>query len=190
MRPWNRRRDSRWPTPSCAPTATIGRAPLAVALTRCALASACSTPISPARRKRRSKSTRPGSRRATNHTTTSHTMHTLTPTPRFVVGDLVQYWFDTGAMGASILYGVVVEAGPKTARIVWESSLSNRIAQDKQDVRHADDYELALKCLAARDIAAEWPKAMALATERVENLVEEMRSKIERRAAFRANGQQ
>lgn len=52
----------------------------------------------------------------------------------FKVGDKVQTWFDTGSgknAGPQILYGVVIQAGPKMAKIRWESGLHNR-------VRHCD----------------------------------------------------
>jgi hypothetical protein len=46
------------------------------------------------------------------------------------VGDKVKTWFDTGAMGATILVGVVIAAGLKTYRVRWESNLTNRIRQN------------------------------------------------------------
>lgn len=45
------------------------------------------------------------------------------------VGDYVWTWFDTGAMGASYLYGRVVKAGPKTYTVQWQSDLRNRVQQ-------------------------------------------------------------
>jgi hypothetical protein len=39
-------------------------------------------------------------------------------------------WFDTGAMGATILDGVVVKAGPRTTTIEWESGIRNRVPHD------------------------------------------------------------
>jgi hypothetical protein len=68
---------------------------------------------------------------------------------RFVRDDLVQTWFHTGAMGAAILYGVVVAAGPKAARVRWESGLTNRIAQDCHSVKPADDKSEARKACGA-----------------------------------------
>lgn len=59
--------------------------------------------------------------------------------------DLVQTWFHTGAMGAVILYGVIVAAGPKAARVRWESGLTNRIAQGCRNVKPADDQDEARK---------------------------------------------
>ena len=47
----------------------------------------------------------------------------------FKRGDLVQTWFDTGAMGATILHGEVIAAGPKRYRVRWESGLTNRLEQ-------------------------------------------------------------
>lgn len=42
-------------------------------------------------------------------------------------GDYVQMWFDTGAFGANILVGIVIDSGPKSFRVRWESGLTNRI---------------------------------------------------------------
>jgi hypothetical protein len=47
----------------------------------------------------------------------------------FKRGDQVQTWFDTGAFGAKILYGVVITAGRKVYFVQWESGLTNRIKQ-------------------------------------------------------------
>lgn len=52
----------------------------------------------------------------------------MTPS-EMATGDRVKTWFDTGAMGAQILYGIVIAAGPKTYRVQWESDLTNRIRQ-------------------------------------------------------------
>jgi hypothetical protein len=49
-------------------------------------------------------------------------------------GDYVRCWWDTGAMGSTFLYGQVIEAGPRTARIRWESSATNRVRQDDTNV--------------------------------------------------------
>lgn len=51
-------------------------------------------------------------------------------------GDPVATWYDTGAMGATILYWTVIKAGPKTCTIEWESDIRNRVAQDRTDVWH------------------------------------------------------
>jgi hypothetical protein len=42
-------------------------------------------------------------------------------------GDFVKTWFDTGAMGAQILFGIVIMAGPTTYTVMWESGLRNRL---------------------------------------------------------------
>lgn len=63
----------------------------------------------------------------------------------FKKGDFVQTWFDTGAMVASIIYGVVTKAGPKTFYVRWESGISNRIRQDSCLVKLAKDQEEAGK---------------------------------------------
>lgn len=61
---------------------------------------------------------------------------------RFNRGALVQTWFDTGArMGYAILYGEVIAAGPMTARVRWESGLTNRVRQDTTNVKPAVDQE-------------------------------------------------
>jgi hypothetical protein len=70
---------------------------------------------------------------------------------KFNRGDLVQTWFNTGAGkmgGAVIIYGEVIAAGPKTARVRWESGLSNRIKQDNHDVKQANDQEDARSAMA------------------------------------------
>jgi len=52
----------------------------------------------------------------------------MKPEPlRFTRGDLVRTWFDTGALGAAILYGRVVQAGSLRCTVEWESGLRNRI---------------------------------------------------------------
>ena len=69
---------------------------------------------------------------------------------RFKRGDLVQTWFDTGAGkmgGPVIIYGEVLEAGPKMARIRWESDNTNRVAQDSQVVEPARDAQVAREVL-------------------------------------------
>lgn len=52
-------------------------------------------------------------------------------------GDLVQCWFDTGAMGAMILYGHVMAAGSRTFTVQWESGLKNRRQQAGDDQAEA-----------------------------------------------------
>jgi hypothetical protein len=68
---------------------------------------------------------------------------------QFKRSDLVETWFDTGAMGAAILYGVVIASGPKAARVRWESGLTNRIAQDCHNVKPAQDQGEARKACGA-----------------------------------------
>ncbi len=63
-------------------------------------------------------------------------------------GDLVQTWFDTGAMGATLLYGEVIAAGPKAIRVRWESGLTNRVLRDTSFVAPAKNVELARAALA------------------------------------------
>ena len=63
----------------------------------------------------------------------------------------MQTWFDTGAgkMGGMVLvYGEVVEAGPKAARVRWESGLTNRVTQDSHSVEPAGDTAGAREALA------------------------------------------
>lgn len=49
----------------------------------------------------------------------------------FKVGDVIATWFDTGAFGAQLLFGVVIAAGPKVYRVRWESGSTNRIEQER-----------------------------------------------------------
>jgi hypothetical protein len=64
------------------------------------------------------------------------------------VGDIVQTWFDTGAMGSNILFGRVVQAGPKAFLVVWESGLRNRLKQDHPiDLVEEDLKAIAEKAL-------------------------------------------
>lgn len=77
--------------------------------------------------------------------------------PRFKRGDLVQTWFDTGGGkmgGVTVLYGEVIEAGPKAARVRWESGLTNRVRQDSHSVEPARDAEGAREALAKRTASA------------------------------------
>jgi hypothetical protein len=58
-------------------------------------------------------------------------------------GDIVLYMFDTGArMGLSPIYGVVIQAGPKTFTVVWESGNRNRMEQDYRGVRKLREDEI------------------------------------------------
>jgi len=54
------------------------------------------------------------------------------------VGEEVQTWFDTGAMGCTILRGRVVKASPMTYTVEWESGLRNRIRQGDKRVKLAE----------------------------------------------------
>lgn len=59
----------------------------------------------------------------------------------FKRGDLVRTWFDTGAMGSTILYGRVIAAGPKAYRVRWESGLTNRITQGDGAIKRVEPRE-------------------------------------------------
>lgn len=65
-------------------------------------------------------------------------------------GDYVQYWFDTGAMGTTILYGVVITSGPKTYTVEWESGIKNRLRQNSKTVQPARDQSEARRALHSR----------------------------------------
>ena len=54
-------------------------------------------------------------------------------------GDVVWYPFDTGAFGLQMVCGVVTKAGPRTYTVRWESDATNRLRQDRQDVKHITD---------------------------------------------------
>lgn len=60
----------------------------------------------------------------------------------FKVGDIVKMFFDTGAFGAQILFGLVVKAGPKTYTVEWESNHRNRLEQGRTIVASVEDPEL------------------------------------------------
>lgn len=49
----------------------------------------------------------------------------------FKVGDSIVTWFDSGAFGGKILFGLVISAGPKMYRARWESGFSNRFEQGR-----------------------------------------------------------
>lgn len=55
----------------------------------------------------------------------------MTKIHTFKVGDVIATWFDTGAFGAQILFGVVIAAGPKAYRVRWESGSTNRVEQGR-----------------------------------------------------------
>jgi hypothetical protein len=44
---------------------------------------------------------------------------------KFQRGDLVRYFYDTGAMGVTLIWGLVINAGPKAFRVRWESGHTN-----------------------------------------------------------------
>jgi len=56
--------------------------------------------------------------------------------------DLVRTWFDTGALGATILYGRVVAAGPRAFVVEWESGLRNRIRQGHPGITRVTGAEV------------------------------------------------
>lgn len=58
----------------------------------------------------------------------------------FARGDVIAMWFDSGAMGAALLLGVVIAAGPKAYRVRWESGLSNRVEQGRSICWRYDDW--------------------------------------------------
>jgi hypothetical protein len=64
---------------------------------------------------------------------------------RFRRGQFVQTWFDTGACGATILYGRVIAAGPSIYRVRWESGITNRVQQGYKAVTLAEDRDTAEK---------------------------------------------
>lgn len=57
-------------------------------------------------------------------------------------GDFVRTWFDTGAMGPTILYGRVIKAGPATYTVRWISGIQNRIQQGWKIVERVDRADL------------------------------------------------
>jgi len=58
-------------------------------------------------------------------------------------GVVVSYMFDTGAMGLSPIYGVVIQAGTKMFTVAWESGIRNRVEQDHRGIRKLVDAEIA-----------------------------------------------
>lgn len=68
----------------------------------------------------------------------------------FKRGDLVEYWFDTGAFGFNILYGKIIASGEKCYRVMWESGLTNRLRHEQPGVKIAEDQALAATACAAR----------------------------------------
>ena len=59
---------------------------------------------------------------------------------RFRVGQFVSTWYDDGLHG-TILYGVVLIAGPRTFDVRWESGLRNRRPQSCNLVQALRDSE-------------------------------------------------
>lgn len=57
------------------------------------------------------------------------------------VGDIVRYWFDTGAFGYVYIYGIVEKAGPKRFTVRWESGIRNRPEQGSTLVTLVTDPE-------------------------------------------------
>lgn len=53
-------------------------------------------------------------------------------------GGLVWTWWDSGAMGASQMYGRVVKAGPKSYTVLWESGFRNRLEQGDERVKKCE----------------------------------------------------
>jgi hypothetical protein len=74
-------------------------------------------------------------------------------------GQYVRTWFDTGALGASILYGVVVAAGAATYSVRWESGTVNRVRQGQAGIERVTGDERATAeaatAIAVRDDHAE-----------------------------------
>lgn len=74
-------------------------------------------------------------------------------------GDIVRMYFDTGAFGASILFGIVDTAGPRAFTVVWESGIRNRLPHENGEIKpvtSADDPDLlaeALRSFARRGTA-------------------------------------
>lgn len=60
------------------------------------------------------------------------------------IGDLVETWFDTGAMDYQILYGrIVAPTGLKRATVTWQSGIRQRIENGRHGVQLARNQELA-----------------------------------------------
>lgn len=59
----------------------------------------------------------------------------------FKVGDIIATWHDTGAFGATIVFGLVIAAGPKTYRMRWESGHTNRLEQGRTICWLHDDWK-------------------------------------------------
>lgn len=66
-------------------------------------------------------------------------------------GTFVQTWWDTGALGATILYGRVTRSGPKAYTVQWESGFTNTIKQGDTRVTVAHDPAYAAETLERLD---------------------------------------
>jgi hypothetical protein len=68
-------------------------------------------------------------------------------------GDFVSVWYDAGAGrtgGATILFGVVISAGPKMFSVRWESGIVNRVRYEKpRGVKKVSRSELDRRALRA-----------------------------------------
>lgn len=62
-------------------------------------------------------------------------------------GDLVQYWYNTGAFGYQIAYAVVIKAGPKTYTVQFRSGNRNRVRQESPELKLITDPELLAEAL-------------------------------------------
>jgi hypothetical protein len=69
------------------------------------------------------------------------TMTTIRP-GHYAKGQYVRAYFDTGAMGAEIIYGVVVAAGPRAFTVRWEGGNTNRCRQGEDTVTRVTEREL------------------------------------------------
>jgi hypothetical protein len=64
------------------------------------------------------------------------------------VGEFVETVFDTGALGATILYGRVIKSGKRVYVVEWESGIRNRLPHNDERVRSARNRALAESCIA------------------------------------------
>ncbi|MGO9837875.1 MAG: hypothetical protein ACLP1X_27110 [Polyangiaceae bacterium] len=105
-------------------------------------------------------------------------------------GDYVKYWFDTGAMGYTILYGVVEQAGPKTYTVRWESGIRNRVRQDNPSVKVVspeDVDEVSLKRLSEERENPLGPRLML--TQQQEYLTKTQRRNAAKRELYFARSE-
>lgn len=74
------------------------------------------------------------------------------------VGDVVRYWFDTGAFGCQILGGVIIKSGPKTFTVLWESGNRNTARHDSPRGIEAEiDVEIARDIISKMKRRGLWP---------------------------------